>query len=287
MIGIFQALSLPTNICGQCDQMFFGLFMVLLIAVSYLLGSINSAIIISKAKYHDDIRNYGSGNAGLTNMNRVYGGSAATLTLIGDVLKQVIAVFFGVLAFGQVGAYIAGLFCMLGHIAPVFYHFRGGKGVLTAATLVLLIEFRAFLILFIVWVVVLLISRYVSLASILAAFTYPAVVFYLMQNNLGYADPFSLICALFIGCIIFVTHRENIRRLFNNQESKFSFKKSPEFQEILDKEDPETDRKNYQKALKEHEIRKAQEAEQKELDRKRKQKERAARIAKYSKYNKK
>ena len=260
MIGFFRVFGIATNICNVDIPVLFGLYMLLLIVASYLLGSVNSAIIVSKYRYNDDIRKYGSGNAGLTNMNRVYGGTAAALTFAGDVMKQVIAVFLGVLMFDQIGAYIAGLFCMIGHIAPVFYRFKGGKGVLTAATLILLIDWQAFIILFLIWAVVLLLSRYVSLASIIAAFAYPAVVYYSMKAGMGKPDPFSLICALFIGCVIFVTHRDNIKRLFNNQENKFSFKRSPNLQDMLDKEDPETDR-----ARRADEYRKLQyEAEQKQ-----------------------
>lgn len=259
MIGFFRVFGINTNICNVEQPVLFGLFMLLLVVVSYLLGSVNSAILVSKWKYHDDIRKYGSGNAGLTNMNRVYGGSAAALTFVGDVMKQVVSVFIGVLMFDQVGAYIAGLFCMLGHIAPVFYGFKGGKGVLTAATMILLIDWQAFIILFAIWIAVLLLSRYVSLASILAAFSYPAVVYYSMKSGIGRPEPFSMICAMFVGCLIIFMHRDNIKRLFNNQENKFSFKRSPDFQEMLDKEDPETDIANRKAEL--DEIRRAEERE--------------------------
>lgn len=245
MIGFFRVLGMATNICAVNSPVLFGVYILLLIIAAYLLGSVNSAIIVSKYRYNDDIRKYGSGNAGLTNMNRVYGGSAAALTFFGDVLKQVIAVFLGVLMFDQIGAYIAGLFCMLGHIAPVFYKFRGGKGVLTAATMVLLIDWQVFLVLLVTWVLVLLLSRYVSLASIMAAFAYPAVVYYAMITGIGRPEPFSMICAMFVGCVIIFMHRENIKRLFNNQENKFSFKRSPSLQEMLDKEDPENDKAKY------------------------------------------
>lgn len=264
MIGFFRVLGIDTNICNVEQPLLFGLFMLLLIVASYLLGSINSAIIVSKYRYNDDIRKYGSGNAGLTNMNRVYGGTAAALTFVGDVMKQIVAVFLGVLMFDQVGAYIAGLFCMLGHIAPVFYRFKGGKGVLTAATMILLIDWQAFIILFIIWAVVLLLSRYVSLASMIAGFAYPAVVYYTMKAGLGRPEPFSMICAMFVGCVIIFTHRDNIKRLYNNQENKFSFKHSPNLQDMLDKEDPETDR-----AKRDAEYRRMQqEAEQKQSKKK-------------------
>ena len=222
------------------------LYTVLLFAASiisaYLLGSLNSAIIVSKAKYHDDIRKHGSGNAGLTNMMRVYGKGGAGLTLLGDVLKQAVSVFIGFFLLDIHGAYISGIFCMLGHIFPVYYHFKGGKGVLTAATMILIIDPIIFAILFLIFAIVLLITRYVSLSSIIAAFAYPAAVYYASKVRTGKpAEMFDMIFALLVGIIVIYMHRQNIYRLFNNQESKFSFKKKPEAQKILDMEDHEND----------------------------------------------
>jgi glycerol-3-phosphate acyltransferase PlsY len=105
---------------------------VLCMTVSYLLGSLNFAIIISGKTYRQDIRNHGSKNAGMTNMMRTYGKKAAALTLLGDMLKAVVSCLIGYALIGQLGAYIAGLFCMIGHIFPVFYRFKGGKGVACA-----------------------------------------------------------------------------------------------------------------------------------------------------------
>jgi len=207
---------------------------------AYLLGSLNSAIIVSKAKFKDDIRQYGSGNAGLTNMHRVYGKEGAIWTLVGDIAKQIVSVLIGAVLMGRWGAYLAGAFCMIGHILPVYYHFKGGKGVLTAATMILIIDPAIFLILFIVFAVVLLITRYVSLASIMAAFTYPAAI----GATYKPAHIFEISFALFVGIVVIFMHRSNIYRIFNNKESKFSFRKKPEAQEVLDMEDSENDAKN-------------------------------------------
>lgn len=200
---------------------------VLTALIAYLLGSLNSAIIISKWKFGQDIRNFGSGNAGLTNMHRVYGKDGAIYTLAGDIGKQIVSVFFGVLLLGPTGAYVAGTFCIVGHILPVYYHFKGGKGVLTAATMILLIDPAIFAILFILFALVLAITRYVSLASIISAFCYPFVVqtAAMISNNGNPASIFDLSFAILIGVIVIYMHRTNIKRLFNNQESKFSFKK--------------------------------------------------------------
>ncbi|MBO5766952.1 MAG: glycerol-3-phosphate 1-O-acyltransferase PlsY [Clostridia bacterium] len=212
---------------------------------AYLLGSLNSAIIVSTYKYKQDIRNFGSGNAGLTNMHRVYGKDGALLTLAGDIGKQVVSVLIGVILLGQTGAYFAGAFCMIGHIFPVFYKFKGGKGVLTAATMILLIDPMEFAVLFCLFALVLLLTRYVSLSSIIAALTYPATHKIATEFRTGHApQAFELFFTLFVGLLVIYMHRSNIFRIFNNQESKFSFRKKPEAQEILDMEDKENDSDN-------------------------------------------
>lgn len=192
----------------------------------YLLGSLNAAIIVSKHKFHDDIRNYGSGNAGLTNMGRVFGKQGALLTLFGDIAKQFVSVVIGIVVYGELGAYIAGVFCMLGHIAPIYYHFRGGKGVLTAATMVLMIDWQVFLIAFLIFAVTVLITRYVSLGSVIGGFALPGIVYAsaLMRGLPAPSLP-SLGFSIFIGMMLIFMHRSNIRRLFEGRENKLSFKK--------------------------------------------------------------
>lgn len=247
MFGILSGAANSLKAEGKATAYWIvlGLAIFLAAAVPYIFGSFNSAIIVSKYKYHQDIRNYGSGNAGLTNMYRVYGKSGAGLTLLGDIGKQILSVLFGIIMLGQYGAYLAGGFCMIGHILPVFYNFKGGKGVLTAATMILLIDPMIFCVLIVVFILVLLITRYVSLASIMAAFTYPAAVYYAERIRTGNnPDMFQMLFALFIGCVIIYMHRSNIYRIFNNQETKFSFRKKPETQEILDMEDRENDEDN-------------------------------------------
>lgn len=193
--------------------------------IPYLLGSLNAAIIVSKYKYHDDIRKYGSGNAGMTNMGRVFGKQGALLTLVGDMLKQFVAVIIGIIACGELGAYFAGVFCMLGHIAPVFYHFRGGKGVLTAATMILMIDWQVFLVAGSIFALTVLITRYVSLGSILAGFSLPAIVYVSATMRGTYPSLPALCFSLFIGMLLIFMHRSNIRRLFNGNENKVSFGK--------------------------------------------------------------
>ncbi len=226
------------GIMAKSNGLVFVIACVLTVVAGYLLGSLNSAIIVSNWKYKEDIRSFGSGNAGLTNMHRVYGKNGAVYTLIGDIAKQIASVLIGYILLGYSGAYLAGAFCMLGHIFPVYYKFKGGKGVLTAATMILIIDPMIFAVLFVIFALVLLITRYVSLGSVICALCYPAVV------SIAYGGRpfiFELSCALFMGATVIFMHRTNLYRLFNNQESKFSFRKKPETQEVLDMEDKEND----------------------------------------------
>lgn len=195
------------------------------VIIAYLLGSINFAIIISGKKYKDDIRSHGSKNAGMTNMMRTYGKKAAVLTLLGDALKAVVACFIGYLIMGQLGAYAAGLFCMIGHVFPIFYGFKGGKGVVTAAATVLMTDWLVFLILLLLFVVMVAIWRYISLASITCMILYPLILSFTTKLFLGAISPFILFTVL-MAALIIGKHWTNIQRLREGKESKFSFKKS-------------------------------------------------------------
>jgi glycerol-3-phosphate acyltransferase PlsY len=191
---------------------------------AYLLGSINFAILISGITYKQDIRNFGSKNAGMTNMMRTYGKSAAILTLVGDALKAVLACIVGYLVMGQLGAY-AGLFCMLGHVFPIYYGFKGGKGVVTAAATVLMTDPVVFLILITLFVIIVAIWRYISLASITCIGLYPLILSFTTKMFAGKMSPFILFTVL-MAILIIGKHWTNIQRLREGTESKFSFKKS-------------------------------------------------------------
>ena len=194
------------------------------IVSAYLLGSLNFAIIISGKQYRQDIRNFGSKNAGMTNMMRTYGKKAAGLTLLGDALKAVVSCLIGYLLLGQMGAYIAGLFCIIGHMFPIYYHFKGGKGVVTAAVTVLMCNPFVFLILFLMFVVIVLCTKYISLGSVLCMLLYPILLDRIDRWLFGGA-PYVWIAAL-MTILVVVKHWENIKRLSQGKESKFSFKKS-------------------------------------------------------------
>jgi glycerol-3-phosphate acyltransferase PlsY len=146
------------------------------VLIPYLLGSINTAILVSRYFYHDDIRNYGSGNAGFTNVMRTYGKKAALITLAGDLLKTVLAVLVGWCVFGYLTAYIAGFACFLGHIFPVFYGFKGGKGVLCMGTIMLMLDWRIFLVMITVFVGIVMATKYISAGSVICAMMFPLML---------------------------------------------------------------------------------------------------------------
>lgn len=198
---------------------------VICIAAPYLLGSLNFAIIISKTKYKSDIRNYGSGNAGATNMMRTFGKSAAGLTFLGDALKAFLSGIIGYLALGQYGAYIAGLFCILGHMFPVYYKFKGGKGVVTAAISILMCNPLVFLILLVIFVIIVVFTKYISLASVMCMLLYP-VILDRMEKWMNDGTGAYVIIAMVNAALVIFMHRENIKRLWQGKENKFSFKKS-------------------------------------------------------------
>ena len=222
-------------------------FALLASLAGYLLGSINSAIIVSKIFFHDDVRNHGSGNAGLTNTLRTYGLKAAGLTLLGDVLKTVLAIFIGAvlggfcyfrgISFGKMWgdmpmAYLAGFFSIIGHILPVYYGFKGGKGVLCTAAMALVLTPIEFLILITLFVIIVATSKYVSLGSITVAFFYPITVAAHVKIVSGVSNALDGTVALItilIALIIIFCHRQNIVRISKGTERKLSFgKKKPE-----------------------------------------------------------
>lgn len=201
---------------------------VLVVLTAYVLGSLNFALIFSKRMYGEDIRGHGSGNAGTTNMARIYGKKAALFTILGDVLKGIVSVVIGSFLMGATfGGYIAGLFCVIGHVFPVFYGFRGGKGVATAAAVILVINPVVFLVVLGVFVLTVLLTRYVSLASCLAAAIYPFMMYQFTSTNpIVMNFPVAFLTSFLTAILVICKHHTNLKRLANGQESKFSFKKA-------------------------------------------------------------
>lgn len=209
-------------------------FVILSIAVSYLLGSISSAIIVSKLLYKEDVRSHGSGNAGLTNMLRTYGAKAAALTLVGDMLKTAIAILFTAFIFGfsykngislSGYCYLSGMWAVLGHVYPVFYGFKGGKGVLVTASMALILTPASFGALILTFAIILAISGYVSLGSITVATLYPITVCLYCLLLCGTLPILTAVCTIFLGAFIVWCHRANIKRLVSGTEKKLSIGK--------------------------------------------------------------
>lgn len=217
--------------------------------VAYLLGSINTAVLVTKivTKGKQDIRNMGSGNAGFTNVLRSVGKAPAIVTIVCDALKCVVAVLIGGFIFSFVfadnsvltnefincGKYTAGIFCIIGHSYPVYFHFKGGKGVVTAAALIASEDWRVFIAIILTFLVVFVISKIISISSIISAVMFAPYTFlatflidYLYRGySLSYVV-FSTVAALVIALFVIVKHKDNIGRLMRGEEKKITAKKS-------------------------------------------------------------
>ena len=196
--------------------------------VPFLMGGTMFAIIISKERFGKDIRKLGSKNAGMTNMLRVFGKKAGIATAVGDSLKTAAAIFFGRFVFGEAGAYLAALFAVLGHMVPVWYGFKGGKGVISSGTAMLVLDPLYFLVCLLAFCLVFFTTHWVSMGSIAAAFVYPAVVYYgaqIRSDGAYPASPPALIFAVFVGVMVIFMHRENIRRVYYGEEKKMYLSK--------------------------------------------------------------
>lgn len=203
--------------------------------LSYLFGSINTAIIVSRIYAGDDVRRHGSGNAGMTNMLRTYGKWPAIFTAAGDFLKGVVAILLSRLIFYLLGltpenglpldpGYVSGLFVLLGHLFPVFFRFKGGKGVVTTLSVIFMTDPLAFLIIAAVFVPLAALTRIVSLGSVLGAIAYPVVTWFVRWFR-GEEPLYDTICAAVIALIVIYMHRANIKRLLNGTENRFGQKK--------------------------------------------------------------
>lgn len=194
----------------------------LTLLVSYLLGCFNGSVMTSHFIIRDDVRQHGSGNAGLTNFYRTYGARYALCVIICDMGKTVLACLIGgylmhwVVGDWTLGLLIAGIGCELGHMFPVFFGLRGGKGILSGGVLVLLLDWRVALIAWGLFAVLWLTTRYVSLGSVAATAGMPVSVFFLLGHNWLYTVLSAAVAALVIWC-----HRGNIQRLLSGTEKKF------------------------------------------------------------------
>ena len=202
---------------------------IIVAIIAYLIGSINFSVILSKKMAGFDVREKGSGNAGTTNMLRTVGKKGAAITLVLDVLKGVIAIFLAKLIGiiwkdldGALLVQLAGILVVVGHTFPIFFKFKGGKGVATSLGVLLTLNWQIGLICLVFALVLIVLTQMVSLGSIAAAILYPVLTIFIGQN---YIVPGSyIISSIVLAVIVVFNHRENVKRLLSGTENKISFK---------------------------------------------------------------
>lgn len=197
--------------------------------LAYFLGCFNGAVVVSRYILRDDVRNHGSGNAGLTNFYRTFGGPLTLVVILSDAVKAVVAVLFAMWIAGSISPelitlskYWAGLFCLLGHMFPVTFQFWGGKGILSGGTIALMMDWRVALVVWGGFLILAVLTKWVSLGSIWAGASFPFATWFV------YHDLFLLILSIIIGGLIVWKHRGNLKRILSGTESKFSLHKKKE-----------------------------------------------------------
>ena len=207
---------------------------IIIAIIAYLVGSINFSVIISKRMAGFDVREKGSGNAGTTNMLRSIGVKAAVITLLCDILKGVVVILIAILIGNIVDGLddallvqLAGIFVIIGHTFPIFFGFKGGKGIATSLGVLLMINWQIGLICLVFALILMAITRMVSVGSIAAAILFPVLVVFIGQNYIVPVNNWSyLIFSIIIAILVLFNHRENLKRIFTGKENKISFKKS-------------------------------------------------------------
>jgi len=207
---------------------------IIIAIIAYLIGSINFSVIISKRMAGFDVREKGSGNAGTTNMLRSIGVKAAAITLLCDILKGVVVILIAILIGNIVDGLddallvqLAGIFVIIGHTFPIFFGFKGGKGIATSLGVLLMINWQIGLICLVFALILMAITRMVSVGSIAAAILFPVLVVFIGQNYIVPVNNWSyLIFSIIIAILVLFNHRENLKRIFTGKENKISFKKS-------------------------------------------------------------
>lgn len=208
--------------------------------ISYFCGCFNGAVIVSKYILRDDVRTHGSGNAGLTNFYRTFGGPLTLVVILTDVLKAVVAILIAVKIgsgydprimpdfpldeatvayFVVLFKYWAGLWCLLGHMFPCMFHFKGGKGILSGGAIAIMIDWRIALVVWGGFLILAVLTRYVSLGSCWAGASFPFATWFVYHNVV------ITVLGAVIGCLILYMHRGNIKRLLTGTENKFSLHK--------------------------------------------------------------
>ena len=208
--------------------------------ISYFCGCFNGAVIVSKYILRDDVRTHGSGNAGLNNFYRTFGGPLTLVVILTDVLKAVVAILIAakigsgydprimpdfpldeatVAYFVVLFKYWAGLWCLLGHMFPCMFHFKGGKGILSGGAIAIMIDWRIALVVWGGFLILAVLTRYVSLGSCWAGASFPFATWFVYHNVV------ITVLGAVIGCLILYMHRGNIKRLLTGTENKFSLHK--------------------------------------------------------------
>jgi glycerol-3-phosphate acyltransferase PlsY len=198
--------------------------------IAYFCGCFNGAVIVSKYVLHNDVRDHGSGNAGMTNFHRVFGGPLTFVVILTDVLKAVVAVLAGVWLFHlfggaelvTLGKYWSGLCCLLGHMFPCMFGFKGGKGVLSGGTIAILIDWRVALVVWGGFLILAVLTRWISLGSCWAGLSFPFATWFVFR------DPWCTTLAAVCGALILWKHRGNMKRIVRGTESKFALHKKKE-----------------------------------------------------------
>ena len=198
--------------------------------IAYFCGCFNGAVIVSKYILHDDVRTHGSGNAGLTNFLRTFGGPWTFVVILCDVLKAVIAILAGAAiarhlvvddgAILVLAKYWAACFCLLGHMFPCMFGFKGGKGILSGGTIAIMLSPKLALLVWGGFLILTALTRYVSLGSVFAAAAFPVGTWLFVSH-----DPVIMALAIFLGGLVLWMHRANIKRLLTRTENKLSFHK--------------------------------------------------------------
>ena len=188
---------------------------LLVVVCSYLLGSISMSILLSRGMSRGDVRSHGSGNAGATNMARVYGMGAGLLTLAGDMVKTLLATGLGWWLLQDNGLAVAGMACMLGHCFPIFHGFKGGKGISVGAAIGLAIDWRVFVFIIAVFLIAALLTKKVSVGSVCAS------VAIVVASLIFHVSVPRLILAIFGMCLAIIRHRANLKRLAEGTEPDF------------------------------------------------------------------
>lgn len=195
--------------------------------VSYIIGSVPTAVWIGKAFYNLDVREHGSGNPGATNTFRVLGKKAGTIVMLGDITKGLVATSLviilyrlGIVQEQNIILYklIFGITAVIGHVFSLFINFKGGKGVATLLGMMIAIQYEVALICIVVFLITLIISKYVSLSSILAVLTYPILLMFAPHFKTN--EPILIVFGLFLFVIVVWTHNKNIRRILGGEENK-------------------------------------------------------------------